>query len=125
MAQANLAERMRRACVFVLPSISEGLGRVVIEAMAAGTPVIGSNVGGIPDMVKDGVTGWLVPPGDEVTLADRLRWVLEHPEEAHEMGYRARVAAEQSFSTNSYVQHYDELLEKANRIYDGWRGDSL
>lgn len=108
--QANLAKRMRSACVFVLPSTSEGLGRVVVEAMAAGTPVIGSDVGGIPEMVKDGVTGFLVPPGDEITLAERLRWVLEHPEETCEMGCRARTFASTFFSTEMYVEGYRQIL---------------
>ena len=87
---------MRRACVFVLPSMSEGLGRVVVEAMATGTPVIGSQVGGIPEMVEDGVTGFLVQPGDETMLAERLRWILEHPDEAWEMGRRAHAFAKRS-----------------------------
>jgi glycosyltransferase involved in cell wall biosynthesis len=125
MQQADLAERMRSACVFVLPSTSEGLGRVVVEAMAAGTPVIGSDVGGIPEMVKEGVTGFLVPPGDEITLADRLRWMLEHHEEACEMGRRAGAFAEQFFSTDLYVQHYDDLLERANGIHSDCLGESL
>jgi len=119
MPQADLAERMRRACVSVLPSTSEGLGRVVIEAMAAGTPVIGSDVGGIPEMVQDGVTGWLVPPGDEDALADRLRWMLEHPEEGREMGRRAHAFAEQFFSTAKYVRHYDQIFERAESINEG------
>jgi len=109
--QANLAKRMRSACVFVLPSTSEGLGRVVVEAMAAGTPVIGSDVGGIPEMVKDGVTGFLVPPKDESTLADRLRWVLEHPEEAREMGSRGREFAKTFLSTEAYFEGYKQIFE--------------
>jgi glycosyltransferase involved in cell wall biosynthesis len=125
MPQVDLAERMRSACLFVLPSTSEGLGRVVIEAMAAGTPVIGSDVGGIPEIVKNGVTGFLVPPKDEITLADRIRWVLEHPEETREMGRHAQAFAEGFFSTDLYVQHYGELLRRANGIYDGWERDSL
>ena len=79
LPQRELATWMRKSCVFVLPSISEGLGRVVIEAMATGTPVIGSDVGGIKELVEDGGTGFRVPPGDEKALADKLRWILEHP----------------------------------------------
>jgi glycosyltransferase involved in cell wall biosynthesis len=111
--QAELTMWMRRACVFVLPSISEGLGRVVIEAMATCTPVIGSRVGGIPEMVEDGVTGFLVRPGDEATLAEKIRWVLEHSDEAREMGRRARLFAERFFSTDIYVQGYARVLEEA------------
>jgi glycosyltransferase involved in cell wall biosynthesis len=105
--QVELAAYLSKAHVFVLPSISEGLGRVVGEAMAVGVPVIGSRIGGIPEMVKDGVTGFLVPPGDEPALAGRLRWVFEHTEEARKMGIRARTFAKQFFSTESYVRGYE------------------
>jgi glycosyltransferase involved in cell wall biosynthesis len=113
MPQAELAKRMSEARAFVLPSLSEGLGRVVFEAMASGTPVVGSGVGGIPDMVEDGVTGFLVPPGDERMLAEKLRWLLEHPAEATVMGERAHLAAERLFSTEAYLRGYRKLFSTA------------
>jgi glycosyltransferase involved in cell wall biosynthesis len=109
--QAQLAKYMSQADVLVLPSLSEGLGRVVLEAMAAGTPVIGSNVGGIPEIIEDGRTGFLVPPGDVSSLADRLRWVLQHRKEAANMGAMAREFAEKVFSSESYVRNYDSLFK--------------
>jgi len=118
MPQAELAQWFRQAWVMVLPSLSEALGRVVIEAMATETPVIGSNVGGIPEMVQNGVNGFLVAPGDEVGLAERLRWVLEHPEETERMGQRARIFAKQFFSTAAYVNSYRQLFEKAQAILE-------
>jgi glycosyltransferase involved in cell wall biosynthesis len=120
MPQTELATWMRRASVFVLPSVSEGLGRVVFEAMASGTPVIGSRVGGIPDMVNDGVTGFLVPPGNEEALAEKLRWILEHSEEAKVMGQRSRAMAERIFSTEAYVRGYQKLISAADsKLRDG------
>lgn len=116
MPQTELAVWMARASVFVLPSVSEGLGRVVVEAMATGTPAIGSHVGGIPEMVHDGATGFLVPPGDEAALAQRIRWVLEHPEETRQMGRRARRFAEQFFSTRSYVAGYREIFDDCSTV---------
>lgn len=116
MPQADLAIWMSKARVFVLPSISEGLGRVVFEAMASGAPVIGSHVGGIPDMIEDGVTGFLVPPGDELSLAEKIHWLLENPLEAQAMGKRARVAAEQIFSTETYIGGYRELFAIARGL---------
>jgi glycosyltransferase involved in cell wall biosynthesis len=116
MPQAEFAARLRRACVFVLPSVSEGLGRVVLEAMATSTPIIGSDVGGIPDMVKDGATGFLVSPGDENTLAEKLRWVLEHPEESQAMGRRARAFAERFFSTEAYIDSYQRIFAAAQTL---------
>ena len=111
--QQELARRMARAQVLVLPSLSEGLGRVIVEAMACGTPVIGSRVGGIPEMIEDGVTGFLVPPGDVEALADRIRWVLSHPGEAQEMGRRGREFASRCFSSEMYVRGYASLFAKA------------
>jgi glycosyltransferase involved in cell wall biosynthesis len=116
VTQAELALWMRRACAFVLPSLSEGLGRVVLEAMAAGTPVIGSHVGGIAEMVEDRVTGFLISPGDEALLADRLRWIFEHPEEAREMGLRAHTFAERFFSIEKYLGGYRQVFEEAQRL---------
>jgi len=116
LPQVELARRMARGCVFVLPSLSEALGRVVVEAMATGVPVIGSKVGGIPEMIKDGQNGFLVPPGDEETLAERLRWVFAHPEEAKRMGERAKVFAQGFFSAESYLEGYRRLFEEAQEI---------
>jgi glycosyltransferase involved in cell wall biosynthesis len=111
MPQEKLARQMGKSRVCVLPSVSEALGRVVVEAMATKTPVIGSNVGGIPDMVTDGVSGFLVPPGDESALADKIRWFLGHPDEAEAMGHRARGFAERFFSAEAYVAGYRQIFE--------------
>lgn len=116
MPQAELATWMGRASVFVLPSLSEGLGRVVVEAMASGTPAIGSNVGGIPEMVQDGVTGFLIPPGDETMLAEKIRWVLENPDKTREMGDHASAFAERFFSLKVYITGYKQILEVAQDI---------
>lgn len=121
VAQSELAARMRRASVCVLPSFSEGLGRVVVEAMATSTPVIGSRVGGIPEVIQDGVTGFLVPPGDEPALADKIRWVLEHPAETDTMGRNARIFAERFFSTQVYVSGYQQIFEAAQTFLTGDR----
>lgn len=116
MPQLELASHMAQARAVVLPSSSEGLGRVVFEAMACGTPVIGSAVGGIPDMIENGKTGFLVPPGDQAALAERLHWVLDHPSEAREMGERARDFAQRFFSSAGYVEGYRRLFESAEAI---------
>ena len=115
LAQSDLAERMSKASVVVLPSLSEGLGRVIIEAMATGTPAIGSRVGGIPELIEDEFNGFLVPPGDERALAAKLRWVLEHRDEARAMGERARAFAAQRFSTAQYLQGYRQIFEMTTR----------
>lgn len=120
VSQAELARWMRAACMFVLPTLSEGLGRVVFEAMATGCPVIASAVGGIPDMIDDGRTGLLAPAGDEIALAERLRWILDHPGEASEMGRRGRVFAERFHSTDAYVRGYASVIGKIRTRLPPW-----
>jgi Glycosyltransferase len=116
VSQVELANRMRHSCVFVLPTYSEGLPRVVFEAMATGVPVIATAVSGIPEIVKDGITGFLVPLGDEEALAERLRWVLKHPQEVEDMGRRAREFARSFFSSETYLAGYKRLFEMAEEV---------
>lgn len=118
LPQRQLAALMAQAEVFVLPSISEGLGRVIFEAMAAGTPAIASQVGGIPEMIRDGVTGFLVPPGDAGALAQRLRWIFQHPKQTLKMGKQARAFAQEFFSPQKYVGHYAQLFQLASQALD-------
>jgi glycosyltransferase involved in cell wall biosynthesis len=86
--------RVRRllagAAALVVPSIYEGMPLVVLEAMAAGVPVVGSRVSGIPEVVVDGETGWLVPPEDPQALAGALAAALAHPAEARRRGEGGR-----------------------------------
>ena len=119
MPQAELVLEMRNACVLVLPSASEGLGRVLLEAMATGIPVIGSDVGGIPELVQEGINGFLVPPGDEKALAEKIRWVLENPEQARAMGCHGRAFVEGFFSTEAYVKAYRQIFEVAELLVSG------
>jgi len=113
LSQQELARRMAQVAVLVLPSHSEGFGRVVLEAMAAGTPVIGSRVGGIPELIEDGVRGFLLPPGDEAALAEKIRWVFENLDQARAMGRAAHGFAARLFSTAGYLQGYRQIFAMA------------
>ncbi|MFB6298254.1 MAG: glycosyltransferase, partial [Salinirussus sp.] len=93
-------DRMAEMDVFVLPSVSEGFGMVVMEALAVGTPVVASRTGGIPDIVDDGETGWLVDPGDVATFADRIQWCLDNPDRATQMAARGRRRVRERFSAD-------------------------
>ena len=103
VTDAELPLILRRARVAVLPSVtttcygrriavSELLGLAVIEAMASGTPVVCSRVGGLPEVVDDGETGYLVPPGDVEALHDRIASLISDPATAERMGRNARQA---------------------------------
>ena len=116
--QSQLALWMSEAAVLVLPSTSEGLGRVIIEAMATATSVIGSDVGGIPELIKDGVNGFLIPPGDEQALAEKLRWVLSNPDKVRAMGQTGRTFAQQVFSTESYINGYRDICKMCVPMVD-------
>ncbi|MGB0911966.1 MAG: glycosyltransferase family 4 protein [Phaeobacter italicus] len=95
-SQAAVAEAMSSADIFVLPSFAEGVPVVLMEAMASQTPVITSVVAGIPELVEDGKSGHLVPPGDVETLAARIVSLAQDPQLRARMGAhgRARVVAE-------------------------------
>lgn len=112
VSQQGLADYFARARVMVLPSLSEGLGRVVVEAMLLGIPVIGSRVGGIPDMVTEGETGFLVEPDDVASLTTTLQNVYEADVET--MGDNARRFAQDFFSPSAYVDGYRTLFEMAD-----------
>ncbi len=113
LPQAELAGWMGKASALVLPSKSEGLPRVLIEAMATGTAVIGSRVGGIPELIEDGVRGFLIPPGDSQTLAEKLRWILQNPAKARAMGACGRAFVERLFSTENYLKGYEQIFATA------------
>jgi glycosyltransferase involved in cell wall biosynthesis len=102
---------LARADVFALPSLSEAYGIAVAEAMAAGLPVVASAVGGVPELVEDGVTGELFPVGDHRALAAHLVRILGSPELAARMGAAARAAAEQMRRARS-IDRYLDLCER-------------
>jgi alpha-maltose-1-phosphate synthase len=80
----------QRAAIFVAPSLWDNSPNTIYEAMACATPVVASRVGGIPELVDDGETGLLVPPGDESGLADALLALLDEPTRRERMGQRGR-----------------------------------
>ncbi|MBE0477485.1 MAG: glycosyltransferase family 4 protein [Coriobacteriia bacterium] len=97
-----------RLDVLAVPSLSEGLGHSAMEGMALGVPVVASRVGGLPEVVEDGVTGLLVPPSDPNALAGAILTLLADPERARRMGEAGRVrAAERSSSARLVKAHLD------------------
>jgi glycosyltransferase involved in cell wall biosynthesis len=112
LTTAQVAEALDSATVLVLPSRSEGLGRVVVEAFCRGRGVVASRVGGIPDIVEDGRTGMLVPPEDATALAEALVRVLTDAALAARLGSAARIAVQPWLATpEEYARRIRELVE--------------
>ncbi|MDO9583010.1 MAG: glycosyltransferase family 4 protein [Desulfomicrobium sp.] len=103
----------------VLPSLSEGLPNVAMEAMLFGKPVVATNVGGVPEVVEDGVTGKVVPPRDATALADAVIEMLSSPGLMDEYGTRGRKKVLNEFSPQArasrMMEIYDEVLSKNAR----------
>jgi glycosyltransferase involved in cell wall biosynthesis len=112
--QEDLAQVMAGWDIFALPSLDEGFGFAALEAMAAGLPVAATNVGGLPELVVDGQTGWLVPARDSAMLADCLRRLIADAEKRDAMGAAGRQRAQKDFPLSRMVEQvvavYDRVL---------------
>jgi glycosyltransferase involved in cell wall biosynthesis len=119
-----LPDLYRRSLCTVLPSVyvtvggdkypvSELLGQTLLESMACGRPAICTNVGGMPEVVRDGLTGFVVPPNDPVALREKINWLREHPAEADAMGRAARADVLERFSWSAVV---DRCLDAYRRV---------
>src|SRR6266550_1131703 len=115
IAPDELQASYARAAVCVLPSVldargdTEGLGVVLLEAMNHATPVIASRVGGIPDIVEDGVSGLLVPPGDAAALAAAVRRLRDDPDLARRLGEGGRRRLREQFNWPAIVRRWLDL----------------
>jgi glycosyltransferase involved in cell wall biosynthesis len=107
--QRDLEPAYRRWDVFCLPSLEEGFGLAALEAMASGLPVIATSVGGLPEIVEDGVTGYLVPPSDPEALATNLRILLQDGARRQAMGSAARRRVAEHFSVDRMVRDVEAL----------------
>ncbi len=95
--------------VYCVPSLYEGLGRAVTEAMASARPVVATAVNGVPDLVEPGATGLLATPGDPESMARSVIWMLDHPGEAAEMGVNGRDRVRSHFSVDVMCEALDTL----------------
>jgi glycosyltransferase involved in cell wall biosynthesis len=111
---------LARGSVLVLSSLTEGISLTLLEAMARGLPVVATRVGGNPEVVVDGETGYLVASRDPSQLAARLVQLVENPEIARDMGRRARERVVEHFEVSRMISRYEELylqcVEQTSRI---------
>jgi glycosyltransferase involved in cell wall biosynthesis len=104
---------LRLSDVFVLPSLErEGLGIALIEAMASGLPVIGTRLGGIPEVIEEGVTGLLCVPGDSIELADAMKKLISDSTLREKMGHAGRKIYEEKFTVEGMIRNIESLYEK-------------
>jgi len=112
---AEMPDLYRSADAVVLPSFTESCPLVALEAMACGTPIIAADSGGVPEVVRDGETGWLFPPGDANALAARIEAVLSDPSGAERVTAQARAWVEANARidrmADSTFRFYERVLE--------------
>ena len=94
----------------VLPSFAEGVPVVLMEAMASGLPVVATRVGGVGELVETGRSGWLVAPGDEQDLADRMATLMTDPQVRNRMGAAGRKTVEEAFDIHDEAQRLSQIL---------------
>lgn len=115
LSHAEVFDLMSRCDFFVLPSRTEAMPRVIMEAWAAGKAVVASAVDGIPHYLHDGTHGLLVPPGDVDALAEAMRRLLLNPDQARAMGANGRLLVESRYGERHYAMHFRDMVEAAAR----------
>jgi L-malate glycosyltransferase len=98
--------------IVVVPSLQEAFGLVVSEAMACGKPVVGTNVGGIPDQLIDGFNGFIVPPKNAEEIAEKILWLVNNPEAAKRMGAHGRDVVERKFDIRQRISRIENLYRE-------------
>lgn len=108
----DIPELLRSSDLLVLCSYNEGIPQAIVEAMHAGLPVIATRVGGIPDAIVEGKTGFLVEVDDRAEMTQKLQYLIQHPEIRQEMGRNSKFFARQNFTYQAYYQKYDIIFSK-------------
>jgi glycosyltransferase involved in cell wall biosynthesis len=114
-ARADIPEMMAIMDLFAFPSVSEGFGIALVEAMATSLPVVASRIRPLTEIVTDGQTGRLVPAGDAPALADALSHLVANPDLARTLGRRARQIVEQRFTDRLMVRAHEDLYWKLHQ----------
>lgn len=109
--RSDIPEILADTDIFVLTSLWEGMPNAVLEAMAGQLPVVATRVGGIPEMIVDGESGYLVLPGDPTAIADALASLLEDPKHRHEMGNAGYLRVQSYFNIDAKVREFENTYQ--------------
>ena len=113
-----LKERLAAASLLALPSLEDNCPMVLLEAMAAGVPVVAAKVGGVPDLIEENVTGTFCDPTNAESMRSAVEWVLENAEDAASLAQTAKVQARERYEpkiiASRHLQIYNEILERGD-----------
>ena len=112
-SQAQVRDLLRETDVFVMASFAEGVPVVLMEALAAGVPVVATRIAGVPELVEDGVSGFLVPPGDPAPISNCIVRLLDHPDLRTRFAAAGRATVEREFDVRKNAQLLHELFRTA------------
>jgi glycosyltransferase involved in cell wall biosynthesis len=112
----DIQDHLASLDIFAFPSLHEGLGSVLLEAMAAGCPVVASDVGGIPDIIQNEKTGLLVVPGNIASLVNALESLIADPNKRMTLPKKALATVNAEFSPQEMFLRYDELYSSISRL---------
>jgi len=113
--QENVAELLSISDLALLPSSKESFGLILLEAAACGVPAVGTNIGGIPEVIHDGKTGYLCPIGDIDQFVAKSLAILQHPEHHKQMSQAAVLEAKTRFHSDEIVSQYEDVYCQALR----------
>ena len=116
----TVSGQLNQLDILVEPSLQEGLGMSVMQAMATGVPVVATGVGGLYDLIEDGVTGIMVPAADPVALADAIWRLINNSSERLELAKQARAMIEREFSTELVSQKLVDYYHDCIEVFRGW-----
>jgi len=107
----NIPEIMKMVNIFIMPSLREGLGIAALEAMAAEIPIVATKVGGLPEVIEDGISGILVPPRNDKAIVKALVYLIKNSEKAQEMGKQGLKICREKFSLKLMINNIEELYK--------------